>query len=181
MFPSREIEVLADVSARLDALDLPFMLTGSFALAFYATPRMTRDLDIVVSVDANRAAALTAAFADGYYIDADLVRLAINAQSLFNLMHFASGIKIDLIVRKSTPYRVLELARRREVHLGELRTWIVSLEDLILSKLVWANTTKSEMQTRDVQQLLSGPVDIDYLRLWAQELGVAPELEAQLT
>jgi p-hydroxybenzoate 3-monooxygenase len=29
---------------------MPFMLTGSFALAYYATPRMTRDLDIVVAL-----------------------------------------------------------------------------------------------------------------------------------
>jgi hypothetical protein len=27
-----------------------YMLTGSFALAYYATPRMTRDLDIVVQL-----------------------------------------------------------------------------------------------------------------------------------
>jgi len=39
---SDELDVLADVSARLEALGLPFMLTWSYALAFYATPRMTR-------------------------------------------------------------------------------------------------------------------------------------------
>jgi hypothetical protein len=36
---SVERDILADVSQRLSALDLPFMLTGSFALAFHATPR----------------------------------------------------------------------------------------------------------------------------------------------
>ena len=156
------------------------MLTGSFALAFYATPRMTRDLDIVVSVDASRIAAFTAAFADRYYIDADLIRSAIEVEGLFNLMHYASGIKIDLIVRKSTPYRVQEFSRRREVRLGELKTWIVSREDLILSKLVWAEASGSEMQIRDVRQLLSGAVDINYLRQWAVQLGVAPQLEVLL-
>lgn len=67
-------------------------LTGSFALAFYATPRMTRDLDIV---------------------DADLIRSALSAESLFNLMHYGTGIKVDLIIRKSSPYRLLEFSRRR--------------------------------------------------------------------
>jgi hypothetical protein len=177
---SSELEVLADVTARLERLGLPFMLTGSFALAFYATPRMTRDLDIVVAVDPSRIATLMAAFADSYYIDADLIRSAIEAEGLFNLMHYASGIKIDLIVRKSTPYRVQEFSRRREVRLGELRTWIVSREDLILSKLVWAEATGSEMQIRDVQQLLSGAVDIDYLRRWAAQLGIATQLEGLL-
>jgi hypothetical protein len=39
---STELDVLADVSRRLDGSGVPFMLTGSFALAFYATTRMTR-------------------------------------------------------------------------------------------------------------------------------------------
>jgi hypothetical protein len=37
-----ELDVLGLVSDRLSAHGLPFMLTGSFALAYYATPRMTR-------------------------------------------------------------------------------------------------------------------------------------------
>ena len=45
-----ELEVLRMVSERLEAARLPFMLTGSFALAYYGKPRMTRDLDIVVSL-----------------------------------------------------------------------------------------------------------------------------------
>ena len=40
-----ELEVLKIVSERLEAAQLP-MLTGSFAMAYYGKPRMTRDLDI---------------------------------------------------------------------------------------------------------------------------------------
>jgi hypothetical protein len=47
-----ESEVLAIVGDRLTAHGVPFMLTGSFALGYYVTPRMTRDLDIVVALDA---------------------------------------------------------------------------------------------------------------------------------
>jgi hypothetical protein len=46
-----ELEVLKIVSERLEAAQLPFMLTGSFAMAYYGKPRMTRDLDIVVSLN----------------------------------------------------------------------------------------------------------------------------------
>ena len=48
-----ELDVLNRVSEGLSAQSLPFMLTGSFALAYYATPRMTRDLDIVVALAAD--------------------------------------------------------------------------------------------------------------------------------
>lgn len=43
-----ELEVLKIVSEKLEAAHVPFMLTGSFAMAYYGQPRMTRDIDLVV-------------------------------------------------------------------------------------------------------------------------------------
>jgi hypothetical protein len=36
------------------------------------------------------------------------------------------------------------------------------------------------VQRRDVVQLLAGPVDLDYIRAWAHEIGVAGLLETLL-
>ena len=149
------------------------MLTGSFALAYYATPRMTRDLDIVVLLAARDVDPLVAAFEQDFYIDADLARTAIVDERLFNVMHLDSGIKVDFIVRKSSEYRQLEFDRRRSVAIGSINTWIVSIEDLILSKLVWALDTGSEMQRRDIRLLLAESPDMNYVRHWAPKLGVA--------
>jgi hypothetical protein len=49
-----------------------------------------------------------------------------------------------------------------------LHTWIVSREDLILSKLVWALDSGSELQRRDIGQLLAQDFDRDYAHLWAR-------------
>ena len=172
-----ELDVLAVVGDRLTARDIPFMLTGSFAMAHYATPRMTRDLDIVVALRPKDVGKVAAAFAVDFYIDADIAMAAVESERLFNLMHLGSGIKVDFIVRKSTEYRLLEFSRRRHVAMGAIETWIVSREDLILSKLIWARDSASELQLRDVKQLLAGPVDAGYLHEWAPLLGVASLLE----
>ena len=50
------------------------MLTGSFALAYYAMPRMTHDQDIVVARENREVDGLVAAFAADFYIDADAAR-----------------------------------------------------------------------------------------------------------
>jgi hypothetical protein len=172
-----ELDVLGLVSDRLTAVEVPFMLTGSFALAYYATPRMTRDLDIVVSLEARDVGPLVSAFAHDFYIDADMARSAIVDERLFNVMHLDSGIKVDFIVRKSSDYRAVEFDRRRSVTIGNIQTWIVSIEDLILSKLVWALETKSEMQRRDIRLLLAESPDMNYVGSWAPELGVAALLD----
>ena len=46
------IEVLKDVSSRLESAGIAFMLTGSTAMNYYAQPRMTRDIDLIVKVAA---------------------------------------------------------------------------------------------------------------------------------
>jgi hypothetical protein len=177
---STELEVLGIVSDRLSSTGLPYMLTGSFALAYYATPRMTRDLDIVVALNALDVDTLVTAFSSDFYIDADMARAAVLSERMFNLMHLQTGLKIDFIVRKSSEFRQVEFERRRSVEIAGTRTWIVSCEDLILSKLVWALESGSELQRRDVHLLLAEAVDLDYVRRWAPQLGVATLLNELL-
>lgn len=174
-----ELEVLKDVSARFERADIEYMLTGSMAMNYYAEPRMTRDIDIVVALGAGDAPRLRALFEPDYYVPDDLER-ALAAEGMFNLVHLESVVKVDIIVRKRAPYRQAEFARRVSIDLPGFRAWIVSKEDLILSKLVWARDSHSEMQLRDVHNLLATGADIDYLRRWARELGVTDKLEEVL-
>jgi len=167
-----EQDVLRIVSERLSSVGISFMLTGSYAMAYYATPRMTRDLDLVVALGDRDVDSVVALFSPDFYVDADDVRDAVAAQRLFNLMHLDSGIKVDFIIRKSSEYRQVEFARRQAVQLGDVETWIASREDLILSKLVWAADSRSELQQRDIRALLDEHVDRAYLQHWAERLGV---------
>ena len=45
-----ELDVLRDVSQRLTSGGVAFMLTGSMAMNYYAQPRMTRDIDLVIEL-----------------------------------------------------------------------------------------------------------------------------------
>ena len=162
-----ELDILRIVSDRLGQQGIPFMLTGSYAMAYYATPRMTRDLDLVVAFEMPDVDKLLAAFSTDFYVDADAVLM----------MHLASGIKVDMILKKATPYRDLEFGRRKPAVLGGVSMWLVSREDLILSKLAWARDSGSELQLRDAQALLTDTVDRAYLRQWAADLGILDSLD----
>jgi hypothetical protein len=167
-----ELDVLRDVSQRLTSGGIAFMLTGSVAMNYYAQPRMTRDIDLVVKLAAEQIDLLISMFEAEYYVDRHAVAKAIAQRSMFNLIHNETIIKLDCIVLKSDQYRQQEFARRRLVSLGDFETWIVSREDLILSKLYWARDSKSELQLRDVKNLLMVDCDMPYLYSCAEELGV---------
>jgi hypothetical protein len=170
-----ELEVLRDVCERLERAHIPYMLTGSFAAGYYARPRMTRDIDLVIELGVSEAAGLAALFEPEYLVPPDLPSL-LKAPGMFNLLQLDSLHKIDFIVRKDEPYRIEEFSRRRRVSLGEFEVWIVSPEDLALSKLVWSRESRSELQRGDVRALLATTLDWNYLERWASALGVSEQL-----
>lgn len=175
-----ELDILRDVSHRLESAEVAFMLTGSVAMNYYAQPRMTRDIDLVVALEGAQTERFVRLFEAEYYVDRRVVASAITQRSMFNLIHNETIIKVDFIVLKSDAYRQEEFSRRQQVTLGDFHTWIVSREDLILSKLYWAKDSKSEMQLRDVRNLLAADCDAVYLHSRASALGVGELLKEVL-
>ena len=168
-----EIDIIRDVSARLERANIAYMLTGSMAMNYYAQPRMTRDIDIVVALAPNDAETIARLFIPDYYVSLDAVRDSILNESMFNLVHQESVIKVDCIVRKQSPYRRAEFERRQCITIEDFSTWIERKEDLILSKLDWAKDSRSEIQLRDVKNLAATSCDEEYVHRWAKVLGVA--------
>lgn len=176
-----ELEVLKDVVRRLEGAGIGYMVTGLIALSYYAQPRMTRDVDLVVEWGSRNAREIVALFHPDYYLSGEDVSRALRDTAMFNVLHIESVVKLDLIMRKDAPYRVNEFERRQRVVLPGFETWVVSKEDLVLSKLAWAKPTMSELQLRDVRALLATGADVEYLRRWAPELSVSGLLEEQLS
>ena len=177
MTTTPELLALRDLCARLEAAGVGYMLTGSLAMAYYARPRMTRDIDLVIELAPDAAPVLAMALGADYHADIEAISDALRNERPCNTIHLPTVVKIDLIPRKQGEYRRTEFERRQRVNFAGIDLWIVSREDLILSKLDWARDTRSELQLRDVRHLLEGPLDADYLHRWAAHLGVEQLLE----
>ena len=167
-----EIDVIRDISRKFEQVGIPFMLTGSMAMNYYAQPRMTRDIDVVVAIGAKDVESIMRLFGADYYVSGESVRESVACESMFNLIHLESVIKVDCIVLKNNEYRRTEFERRQKITILDFTTWIVSKEDLIISKLFWAKDSHSELQLRDVKNLLATGFDVSYLDRWTQALGL---------
>jgi hypothetical protein len=101
-----------------------------------------------------------------------MIRDAIRKKSMFNIIHNEGIIKVDFIVRKDSEYRRLEFERRRSIPFEGIEINIVSAEDLIISKLYWAKDSMSEMQLRDVKNILKtvSDIDMDYIEEWIKKI-----------
>ncbi len=169
---SEELEVLKTVTRRLDEAQIAYMVTGSMALNYYAVPRMTRDIDVVVELGPDEADRVVRIFETDFYVDPDAVRRAVATRGMFNVIHDRFVVKVDFVVRKDSEYRREEFARRRRVEVEGQPLWIVTPEDLVISKLDWARDTRSEVQLADVRSLLASVPDLDeaYLARWTARL-----------
>lgn len=162
------------VAERLAQASIAYMVTGSIAMNLYAVPRMTRDVDLVAELSVADADRVCDLFEDDFYVDRDAVRHAVETRAVFNMIHMALVVKVDVVVRNETEYRRTEFARRRRVAIEGQVLFVVAPEDLILSKLDWARESRSAMQLADVRNLVESVVDLDreYLADWTRRLGL---------
>lgn len=172
-----EFDVLQDVSKKLAGLGIPYMLTGSLAMNYYSQPRMTRDIDIVIEAQPEDVNNLVSIFEPDYYVDGKAVARAIAHKRAFNIIHHEAFIKVDCIIKKPSTYREVEFDRRQKVTIQAFPVWLVSKEDLIISKLDWARDSRSELQLGDVKNLLASGYDVEYLARWTKDLGLGPLLD----
>lgn len=166
--------VLKIVIKRLESAGIHYMVSGSIAANFYTVPRMTRDVDIVIEVEEADAEKIFSLFSDDFYIDLESVKEAIRYKQIFNIIHNEAIIKVDFIIKKDTEYRKVEFERRRNIVFGQDRIDITSPEDLIISKLYWAKDSLSDLQIRDVQNMIKTVhgLDMEYIGKWVAKLGL---------
>jgi hypothetical protein len=164
--------VLRDCTERFERLGIAYMLTGSMAMVNYAMMRMTADIDIVIEVSDGDSEIIIAEFEPDYYVPHGRVRDAIQRKFMFNLLHQEKLVKVDCVIRKETEYQRKAFSNRKKVMFSDFDVWIISREDLILSKLNWAKDTHSEMQIRDAANILRNGFDENYIKHWAEKLGI---------
>ncbi len=170
-------ELLERIAGILENLHIPYLVTGSVAAMAFGEPRMTNDIDIVAAVEYKHVGGLMAAFPEEeFYISEDAIRDAVRHQTQFNIIHPASGMKIDIIIRKKTPFNDSRFSRIRRIKAGEnFETNFAAPEDIILMKMHYYREGGSEKHLRDISGILkiSGPeVDKDYIALWAEKLNL---------
>lgn len=115
-------------------------------------------------------------FDETFYFNPEAARQAVLNQSSFNVIHNESLIKVDFMIRKREDYRLVEFERRQRITILGSSLWIVSKEDLILSKLDWARESQSQRQLSDVENLLATGADPEYLKIWSQKLNMTDML-----
>jgi hypothetical protein len=182
------IAVTLMVTEVLESMDVPYLIGGSLASSMYGIVRATMDADIVADLDSEHGYALAKVLASAFYLDVDAIQDAIQRRSSFNLIHLATMFRVDVFVPAHTAFSRTQFSRRVPRVLStdpERSAYFASPEDIVLAKLDWYRLggQVSDRQWRDVVGVLAVQadwLDMEYMRCWATNLGLAEMLEKVL-
>ena len=164
--------VLSDIVKILEKLNVPFHITGGLVSSLYGEPRFTQDIDIVINITLKKDSLLIVnQLQDTFYINEDSILSAIENQRMFQALHMETFIKVDFHVGEAIPG---ELSRSVTLEiLPDILAPVVSIEDSILSKLLWIKKG-SHKSRQDIEMMLklNPNIDNEYLDNQSKLLGV---------
>ncbi|MGE0728427.1 MAG: hypothetical protein AB7O92_08395 [Acidimicrobiia bacterium] len=128
---SSPLDIVADLSALLDELNIPYVLGGSVASSLIGEPRTTVDVDFAVRLQLTDLDRLAVRLADTYDLPTLAARNAVEHAGSFNLLHTTAAMKVDLFVLGDGLLDRNQIDRRIDVTIRThppTRTWITSPE-----------------------------------------------------
>jgi hypothetical protein len=174
------LDLLDAIAKVCSGLKLPYYITGSVASSYYGEYRSTQDVDVVIELPSWHVAAFCDAFPEPeWYVSREAAMDAARGPGMFNIVHPGSGLKIDVMVFKDTPFDESRLSRARLVHPeGASPVMMAAPEDIILKKLEFYREGGSDKHTRDIASMfrVSGEqIDLTYIEKWVPRIGVQRE------
>jgi hypothetical protein len=172
-------EALAGAVAVLDDMGFPYAVMGGIAVRAHGLPRATYDVDVTAAIPRERLPEVFAALADRGYTIPELYERGwvdeVAGMPLVKVRVYLQnrGVDVDLFLAEiDFQHKVLE--RRLRAVTSEGTVWIVSVEDVVLLKLL-ANRPRDRVDILDVL-FMQGQLDEAYLQEWAAKLGVQERL-----
>ena len=183
-----QVEVLLHVARVLDELLIPYVVVGSVASSLLGFSRATADVDLVADIQANQVTPLFAALKEDFYVDDQAMSRAVGQRRAFNAIHLDTLFKVDIYILPDDEFSRQQLKRRRQEPLlpdASQAIYLATPEDTILAKLRWHRLGGeiSGRQLTDVAGVIKVQgerLDLDYLREWADRLGLGDLLKKLL-
>jgi hypothetical protein len=177
------ILALRDLVAVFDKLSIAYFIGGSFASGARGEFRATNDIDVICQITPANFASFIAEIKINFIVDEVGFRENFLLKKAYNILHEETFLKVDLF-SKLGEFEYSELERATTVILPEhnFSIRVASAEDVILSKLRWYRSggEQSERQWSDVLGVVrvqAQALDLEYLKIWAEKLGVADLLQ----
>jgi len=164
------------VADALEASQIPYFLSGSFASNYYGIPRSTKDADFVLQFHGAVDAGFVMRLGGDFELDPQLSFETITGTYRQLIRKKQTAFTVELFLLSNDPHDQKRFERRRMVQLFDHRIWLPSPEDVIVTKLRWARGKDLE-DVKDVIAVRAARLDWEYIESWCKTHGSFNRLE----
>lgn len=173
-------DVIRSVVNALNDIGAPYMVVGSIAMNFYCVPRSTQDADIVIQTGFVEYARQLSNRLDELHFDPQLAFESITAAKKALLHTEQHDFHIELFELTGDEHDQERFGRRKMVETLGAQAWIATCEDLIVTKIRWAQHAGREKDVADARNLISVQselIDWPYVEQWCDSHGTRELLD----
>jgi hypothetical protein len=179
-------DLLSLLAKKLDELGIRYLVTGSMATIAYGEPRFTNDIDVVISLRSADVDRFCECFPmPDFYVSLSAVQEAVRDRRQFNIIHPASGLKIDAIIPKDDEFERSRQERGVRLPIADgVEVSFASAEDVIIRKMQYFQEGRSDKHLRDIASVLkiqADRIDRQYIAQWADQFAVRDVWDLILT
>ena len=166
----------------LERLEIRYLVSGSVAAMLYGEPRVTHDIDFVVSLRDRDILRLPEAYpaAEFYLPEKEelLTELARVQKGHFNVIHPETGLKADFYLTQRDELDAWAFRNVREYKIDGTHIRLAPPEYVIVRKLEYYREGGAEKHLRDIRAMFavsSEQLDQTVLSEWIQRRGLEAE------
>jgi len=164
----------------LGSLGIPYMLVGSLSSNFYGIPRSTQDADFVVQLKGFSIGIILDRLGPEFRLEPQISFEIIQASTRYVLKLINNPFHIELFLLSDEEYDQERFSRRRYVSILGREVYILTAEDVIITKLRWSlhgRRIKDRDDVRNVLAIQGKVLDWNYIQQWCSRHGTKELLE----
>jgi hypothetical protein len=164
----------------LESFRVPYMLVGSLSTNYYGVARATQDADFVIQLGDISIAQVMENIGPELRLEPQMSFETITGTSKFVLTMPDNPFKVELFQLSDDPYDLERFSRRRRGTVAGRQTFILSAEDVVVTKLRWSRRgarTKDLDDARNVIAVQRDALDWDYIHRWCEQHGTRQLLD----
>lgn len=158
---------------------IEYFITGSIASIVYGDPRMTHDIDLVISLNEYQIDKFITAFSlEEFYcppkeiIEEEIKRVS---QGHFNLIHHETGFKADIYLVGKNEFQIWAMENKVEIEFLGGIIYVAPVEYVIIKKMEFYKESKNQKHLIDIKGILENSKDqihISFLENKISEFGL---------
>ncbi|MEW6356766.1 MAG: DUF6036 family nucleotidyltransferase [Planctomycetota bacterium] len=165
------------VAAMLDVLrdlDVPHMVVGSLASNYHGVPRSTQDADLVAQLGDTSIRDVARCLGEHFRLQPQMAFETVTATTRYVFELLDAPFSIEIFSLSDDSYDRTRFGRRQPATIEGRQTFVLTAEDVIITKLRWAgqgDRRKDEEDVRNVIAVQHKRIDWGYVVEWCERHG----------